>query len=542
VTTPDVPAEAPGQARVVLVIDDEPSIVELFITGLSRAGMEPIGATDAEAGLRILDSRPVDIVVCDVSMPGMSGLELVRTLRSAPETATLPVILVTGSGDSDSVIQGLAAGADDFLAKPVRLTELVARVRAHIRTRSAWLDVFEQDLRTRMGVVSALGRLRLSADPEVAASAIIQQLAERSGSTGITVYQVVKGQRGRVLATTVTGAGADAPAPTGAQMRYLIERARSGAWMEGGTPATLTQQAGASPPSDLDGRAIAPIFTEDRLVGILAMVPPAAGARPIDPRARNLALATVIDYAAALSAAIGPTLGARSESHAQQVRLRRILDRREFDTAFQPIIDLVSRKTVGHEALTRFADGTRPDVRFAEAHAAGLGPEFELAAVARAADRSRQLPNGGFVTMNVSPDVLIGRAEELRPLLPTDRPVIMEVTEHMPVSDYAVLRDAVRSLGDVRLAVDDAGAGFASLRHILELEPMLVKMDMSLVRGINVDQLRQALAAGLVYFGIRSGFEIVAEGVEQAVEAEMLQVLGIGMAQGYYFGAPSIPA
>jgi EAL domain-containing protein (putative c-di-GMP-specific phosphodiesterase class I) len=196
---------------------------------------------------------------------------------------------------------------------------------------------------------------------------------------------------------------------------------------------------------------------------------------------------------------------------------------------------------VGYEALTRFDDGVAPDVRIAEAFAAGLGQDYELAAVAHAATRSEELPDGVFVGFNISPMVVIDAADALRRALPANRPVVIEVTEHVPIDDYRILREAVRSLGDVRLAVDDAGAGFASMRHILELEPAYVKLDMSIVRGIHEDQLRQALAAGLVYYAIRSGFRLIAEGIEEQAEADILQVLGVDLGQGYLFGRPGPP-
>jgi EAL domain-containing protein (putative c-di-GMP-specific phosphodiesterase class I) len=113
---------------------------------------------------------------------------------------------------------------------------------------------------------------------------------------------------------------------------------------------------------------------------------------------------------------------------------------------------------------------------------------------------------------------------------------VLEITEHVPIADYGALRDAITSLGGVESAVDDAGAGFASMRHMLELKPTFAKLDISLVRGINTDHLRQAMAAGLVYYAMRTGVRLIAEGVELDAEAQMLQVLGVELAQGYLFG------
>lgn len=150
----------------ILVVDDDAVSRELVAVALRRAGYEVIEAASGEEALQIIDRQSVGVLVCDIGMPGMSGIDVIRDLRRRPETATLPIILVTGSGDDESVLQGLDAGADDFLSKPVRLAELVARVRAHLRTQAAWSNILQDELRVRSGVVAALGSLTLSAVPE----------------------------------------------------------------------------------------------------------------------------------------------------------------------------------------------------------------------------------------------------------------------------------------------------------------------------------------------------------------------------------------
>ena len=106
------------------------------------------------------------------------------------------------------------------------------------------------------------------------------------------------------------------------------------------------------------------------------------------------------------------------------------------------------------------------------------------------------------------------------------------------VVDYTPLRAAIDSLGTVQIAVDDAGAGYASLRHTLELRPAFAKLDISLVRGIDSDELRQAMAAGMQYHALRTGCRLVAEGVETVDEANTLRALGVDLGQGYLFGRP----
>jgi EAL domain-containing protein (putative c-di-GMP-specific phosphodiesterase class I)/FixJ family two-component response regulator len=527
-----------GQA--ILVIDDDLGIRSFYQSVLQRAGFDVILAADGMSGLEILETREVGLVLCDVAMPGMSGFDVVRALRASPSTATLPIILIAGAADHESVIAALSAGADDFLAKPVRNDELVARVRAHIRTQAAWLDSVQQELRKRSSVVSMLARLQPSSDPEAMARAAIGELAARADVGFAAVFQVLAGSRGRILASTLAAADdTSSTAPSARRMRYLIDRASRGPWIEDigqpehGDPTNAFWQGG------FEVLAGAPIFWKEGLVGILTMGRKRELDRPTLARTRDLLLATVIDYAAVLGAIIGPSLTARSKSQVEHRRLRRILANREFDVVFQPIIDLTTRSVVGFEALTRFADGVAPDVRFAEARAAGLATEFELAALGHAASQAQQLPADAFVGINVSPEVVLSSSDALRQMLSGPRQSVIEITEHVPIADYGALRDAIASLDGVQCAVDDAGAGFASMRHMLELQPTYAKLDISLVRGIHTDALRQALAAGLVYYAMRSGVRLIAEGVELDAEARMLQALGVEMAQGYLFGRPA---
>src|SRR5207237_606118 len=117
----------------------------------------------------------------------------------------------------------------------------------------------------------------------------------------------------------------------------------------------------------------------------------------------------------------------------------------------------------------------------------------------------------------------------------------VEITEHVAIEDYRSFRSAVERLGrGVRIAVDDAGAGFASFRHILELRPDFVKLDIGLVHEIDRDPVRQALVAGIVYFARSSGCQLIAEGIETEGERALLRTLGVPLGQGYLLGRPSL--
>ncbi len=524
----------------ILVVDDDDGNRLLHATALRRAGLTTLEAATGLAALSIIDATEVGVVVTDNAMPGMTGIDMVRTLRSRAETQTLPVILVTGSGHDQTVIEGLEAGADDFLVKPVRLEELVARVRAHLRTRAAWADVVRAELVVRGAVISALGSLNLAADPEEAAEAVVRELSTRTDSGFVSVAQVSPDGRMHELATYNRTAGVRRGGEAFQKdlAAYLLGRAATGPWVEhtiGGETEPTTSLRDA----DVELVASSPIYAADDLVGLLSIGVVADDRASTTTRQAKL-LAAAVDYAGVLGAVAGSALAGRRQSAAERARLERILDARAFRTVYQPIVELDGLTAVGYEALTRFDDGRPPDVRFAEAARAGLGGAFELAAIRMAIEGSAALPTGAFVSVNLSPRTSVERSAEIRAIVDsTDRPVVIELTEHVRIEDYAELRRTLGTLGQrVQVAVDDAGAGFASMRHILELEPAFAKLDLSLVRGIDGDDLRQALAAGLHYYALRTGCRLIAEGVETQAEADTLKRLGIDLGQGYLFGRP----
>jgi EAL domain-containing protein (putative c-di-GMP-specific phosphodiesterase class I)/DNA-binding NarL/FixJ family response regulator len=234
----------------------------------------------------------------------------------------------------------------------------------------------------------------------------------------------------------------------------------------------------------------------------------------------------------------------RSEERSQrrEERIRRVLDDDLLHMVYQPICTLAG-STVGAEALARFrGPPSRGPLRwFAEADEVGLLRELELASVRVALTALPDLPEHVFLSVNVSPGTL-ATSGFLRLIADSDGArVVVEITEHARINDYESLGealDAVRAFG-VRVAIDDAGAGFASLRHILRLEPEFIKLDRTLIDGIEADRSRQALAAGLISFAEKIDATIVAEGIERPAEVEALSDLGVRYGQGYFFARPA---
>lgn len=243
------------------------------------------------------------------------------------------------------------------------------------------------------------------------------------------------------------------------------------------------------------------------------------------------------------------SLGEAGYQLLQARKLRRQVERAIADdamsVALQPIVSLTTDRVTGVEALARFSADPHqtPDRWFADAAAVGLGTTLELFAVRKALGALPELPAWIYLSINASPRAIT--SPELIDLLselgPRASSVVIEVTEHESIDDYGAMTRAradLRRLG-VRLAVDDAGAGFASFRHILRLQPDIIKLDRALISGIDTDPARRALAASMVLFSMEVGATVVAEGVETAAELSTVLDLGIDAAQGYHLGRPS---
>ena len=254
---------------------------------------------------------------------------------------------------------------------------------------------------------------------------------------------------------------------------------------------------------------------------------------------RDRALMEVLASAAATL--VEPGLRERARAEEVESRLRPVIDAGGPLVLLQPIVDLATGTRTGAEALSRFPRewGKAPDVCFAEAHSVGLGHRLELLALERAAEHLAVA--SGYVAMNVSPATFL-RPEcvALLDRLPLDR-VLLELSEHDRVEDYDALAAVLAPLRarGLRLAVDDVGAGFSSLRHIVQTSPDVLKLDRSIVDGVAGDQVLKTLVRALVEFAHGCGAKVVAEGIETAVDAAVLLELEVDLGQGWHFGRPA---
>lgn len=226
-------------------------------------------------------------------------------------------------------------------------------------------------------------------------------------------------------------------------------------------------------------------------------------------------------------------------------RIESVLANHSFSIAFQPIHNLSTGRIVGAEALTRFTDSANvtPDVWFSRAASLGLGADLELACIEAALAAAEELPKDVYVSVNLSPETCFSpRLDEvIRRLKPAGHQIVLELTERTAVADYRALRKALTPFRDsgILLAVDDAGAGFASMRHILQLGPDIIKIDREIIAGIGRNKGQYALGAAMNEFAGHLGAVVVAEGIETKNELAAVTALGLAEGQGYLLGRPS---
>ncbi|KQT61692.1 hypothetical protein ASG52_02135 [Methylobacterium sp. Leaf456] len=231
-----------------------------------------------------------------------------------------------------------------------------------------------------------------------------------------------------------------------------------------------------------------------------------------------------------------------TERDERRARVEAVIASKGIEIAYQPIFSLGEGRLKAFEALSRFAAEPRrgPDLWFAEAAEVGLGEELEFLAVDRALAGLDALAPSLTLTVNLSPAAIMSpRLPAVFAGAPLER-VVVELTEHVGVESYEALRQALAPLRarGLRLAIDDVGAGHATFRHVLDLAPEYIKLDMSLIRGIDRDAARRALAESITTYGRRTGCDVVAEGIETEAEFAALRDLGITCAQGYLLGRP----
>lgn len=276
---------------------------------------------------------------------------------------------------------------------------------------------------------------------------------------------------------------------------------------------------------------------EGEVIGLLCCLDPVA--KP-SLTARDLGTARM--FADIAGAQLEQKRALARQAALTEKKVARVIERRQFSMVYQPLWNIGSGKIFGFECLARFsADPARdPKSWFEEAGSVGMLADLELALIQFALAGIEAFPPEIRLSINVSPTTILD-PRFLDTLIDYDiSRLVIELTERVRVTDYQAVRDALAPLGPmgVRIAVDDAGSGWASLQHIIGMRADLIKLDRSLVSGLEASPASRAMIAALSQFGRETNCAILAEGIETPEEFTALKALGVEYGQGFLLGKP----
>ncbi|HET7453634.1 MAG TPA: EAL domain-containing protein [Thermoanaerobaculia bacterium] len=550
---PAAPAPAEAALRRVLVVDDDEDVRTLVGSLLESAKYAVLRASSGREAIDVATRERPDVVLLDVMMPEISGWEVCSTLKNHPETQGIPIVMLSVRSEIRDMITSMQAGADDHVTKPFtkrKLFEAIERLLAD-RPPAAVLPSAEEHFRKKSLLYDSV--TRLPAMP-VVLDALRDRLLDRRRMGVLTVdvekYSHVEDTYGwevfdeLILETARTlkrlvgtlFASEDIVAisrPAGAE--FLIFTQLEPGDDDGALLERKARQTEETLRQNLDGS-----FREriHKPIGVSvghAMIVPSAQMRM--ERVVYRALRDAFRIATS-----------REEERTQRLRrvFREIVDRRDIRTVYQPIYELTSLAVLGHEALSRGPVGTgfeSPDLLFEYAIANDAVWDLEQLCVRSSADN--YMGRGAVLFVNVEAEMVSSLALRgpsiLDPLRAQRDRVVLEITERCAIRDLATFRDAIERLRreGFRVAIDDAGSGFASLQSIAELKPNFLKIANTLVTGLARDTIKRDIVEMLLHVAGRIEALCVAEGIESEEDLKECRRIGIPYGQGYFLGPPA---
>jgi diguanylate cyclase len=558
----------------ILIVEDDPAIrqnlqrllrLEGFITEVAENGLEALE--------KLADQLP-DLVLSDVSMPGMDGHQLLAALRSQPRTADLPFILLTAMADRASIRQGMNTGADDYITKPFQREEVLEAIRVRLeraaRQQAVKSGLEDEARRLRhLDTVTGLPNRASMLERLPQALQAMEQAQSRLALIviGLEGFSRINDSLGRV-------AGDHALQTVAARLQTEIDNAIVASRFDGVArldgaefAVTLAEVSDASHVSRLVESMLNSIEQAIPLEGQDTYLSAHAGISlyPNDSEAasslleqaetalneakRNTGMAYAY-YAAQMNALANERLRLHNDMH-------RAVERGELELHYQPQVEVASGRIVGFEALVRWRHpelGMVSPVKFIPI-AEENGRIIEIGAwVLETACRQMQdwLQRGAQVArMAVNLSARQFLASDLcemveQTLVRTGLPsaaLELEITEGTAM--YGAERtiatlSRLRDLG-IKLALDDFGTGYSSLAYLKRFPLDVLKVDQSFVRNITTDPGDAAITTAVVSLARSFGLSVIAEGVETAEHLEFIRGLGCEDYQGYYFSKP-LPA
>ncbi len=529
----------------ILVVDDDADLVETIAATLREQGFEVLSATSGEKGLELAYTRHPHVVLLDVMMPGMDGYQVCRELQFG-YTKDIPVIFLTAKTDLADMVEANRSGASAYITKPFRSERLVDTIQNVLRDASIYHDEIT-GLPTLQSVQVGMQRMLLDHGQlglVYVSLGGVHALESLQGFEVVDdVFRLISRRLQDARGELIRGEDLVSISSLGNAFLIALAPARE--------RRTIDQKDLLAIKERLESRLLDRLEDdlESRLLGKIDLFVGCA----------RLTSSPKVRFRRALLEAINQaTREIEQDRGEQQDRLReefeKVITGRQVSCVFQPIVGLDDYAVLGYELLARgpvASELHRPDALFDVARDEGRVSDLDRLCRLMAARGSAKLPARYLRFINTEPVTLFfqshddlfvqefvdAMAPELREL------TVIELTENSVIDDFDYMRDVVRRLRahGFRIAIDDAGAGYAGLQTMVEIEPDFIKLDRSLIRKLDESMVKQKLVRTLRGFCREAGITLIAEGIETQAQLDALHELGVSHGQGFLFGLPGSP-
>ena len=541
-------------AEKVLIVDDDEDVLLIVHTILASAGYSPITARNGrEAVDMAVDLKP-DLILLDVMMPELSGWEVCTTLKNMPETRQVPVAMLTVKSEIRDLITGMQVGADDYITKPFTRRKLLATVRRLLdekgtkpappmiteteeaRFRNLLFDAVTE-LPTVPIIIDALRDRLLDCRDLGVLYVDVEQYSHIEEAYGWEVFDSLLRHTGkelqRMVGTVFATEDFVAVNRAGGSDFYVLTS------IEPGDEALARLQRKARHVEDLLRDTIEESFGNriHKRIGVFV-------GHAVIRSTPQMRVERLVYRALRQAIRIATTKEGERQAHLRET-FHEILRKRRIRTVYQAIFHLASMDLFGHEALTRGPVETAfesPELLFQFAAEHESTWDLEQLCIDSSTSRFRARAEH-LLFLNIEAGTIHRLTEHestFASLFEMRHRVVLEVTERSAIRDIPVFRsalDALRAQG-FRVAIDDAGSGYASLQAIAELRPNFLKVANTLVTGLHADTIKRDVVEMLVNLARRIDAQCVAEGIETPEDLEECRRLGVPYGQGFYLGVP----
>ena len=536
----------PDERLRILVIDDDDDLTTSVAAVLSANGYEVLTAAGGEQGLELAFTGHPHLILLDVTMPGMDGHQVCSELQFG-YTKDIPVVFLTARTELTHMMQASRSGASAYVTKPFKTDHLLRTIADVLRDASVYHDDIT-GLPTLANVQVEVQRM-LFDHGQLGVIYVniggVQALEQLQGFEVVDdVYRVVGEGLQHARGDLIRGEDFVSISSLGDAFLIVLSPSRHTGFIAEEDLLVVKQRL----EKDLLQRL--EVELESR---VLAKVDLFVGSSRLTQSPKIRFKRALLDAIARATQSI--------EAERDEIRSRL---RGEFETVmseqlltcvFQPIVSLKDFEAIGYELLSRGprdSDLHRPDALFDIARSEGRVTELDRLCRRTASRAGEDLPEGCLRFVNTEPMTMFMHSQgdsfvqEFVEVTPSSLRglTVIEVTENSVIDDFDRMRDIVRRLRahGFRVAIDDAGAGYAGLQTMVEIEPDFIKLDMSLIRGVDTSIVKQRLVRTLRDFCREAAITLIAEGIETRRQLDTLRELGVSHGQGFLFGHPGSQA